>query len=196
MFRTSSLFLALVVFSLNAHCVEPVARGFYVGGMGGITELDDDGLFQVTNFDDEDTGFAVFGGYKILKYLAVELRLSDLGDYSVDAGLDQLNMEFAAATAHVVGIIPFGTSGWEIFGQVGLGVVTYDIELDNEVGGDDDSSDEAVGSAGIGVRFHPMPNLALDLQIDAYAWEDDFGAGFGDYDFGIATTQFGVHYIF
>lgn len=179
---------ALWCFASSAFAAPPEARGFYVGGMGGATELEDDGLFSGLAFDDSDAGFALFGGYKILKYLAVEARLSSLGSYSVAGPFGSDDLETTAISAHAIGIIPFGASGWELFGQLGLGVVN----IETDAFGDES---ETIGSAGVGVRFFPNSHLGISLQTDAYAYEED--GSFGDsYDVGIVTTQIGLQYLF
>lgn len=132
--------------------------------------------------DEWEVRYAVFGGYKILKYLAVEARIPNLGSYRVETE----KVDVTAYSAHVIGIIPFGTSGWEVFGQLGLGNANFEFGY-----GDDNN---AVGSAGLGVRFYPNPHFGISLQIDAYAYEEDV---FGDtYDIGVVTTQAAVHYLF
>ncbi len=184
MVRSILVPVALLFAGASAVAAEPEPRGFYVGGMVGTTTLDDDGLFAGLNFDDSDTGFGFFGGYKILKYLAVEARLSSLGSYSVESE----NLDLTGISAHVIGIIPFGNSGWELFGQLGIG----SVNIESDCCGDDDSS---VGSAGIGVRFYATPNMGISLQMDAYAYEEDdfFGS---TYDVGVVATQIGFHYLF
>jgi hypothetical protein len=179
---------ALLCISINLLAAEPPSRGFYLGGTAGITELDDDNFAsnQGLSLDDSDSSFGIYGGYKILKYLAVEGRLIDLGSYTVSNGFASEDVDLGVFSAHVVGIVPFGTSGWEIFGQLGLGRINIDFA------GDDD--DETVGSAGIGVRWYPIPHLGLSLQIDAWAWEED--EGFSTYDFAVGSTQFAIHYLF
>jgi hypothetical protein len=158
-------------------------RGAYIGGAVGATTFDDDGAFSGLNFDDSDTSLGIYGGYKFFKYFAVEARLMDLGSYR----LESFEFDTWAFSVNAVGIIPFGQSGWELFGQLGLGQINLDA------GGIDDE-DETVGSAGIGVRFTPIRNLSMALQIDAYAWEDDsLGQTF---DVSIATTQFSMQYNF
>ena len=185
------LFLACVILCLGttAMAAEQKPRGFYIGGSAGVTSLEDDGLFAANgvSVDDSDTAFALFGGYKILKYLAVEARYTDLGDYTAMFGSQPLGeLGLDTLSAHVVGIIPFGASGWELFGQLGLGRASFDDC--------DGCSDETVGSAGIGVRFYPTTHLAISLQTDVYAWEED--DGFSTYDFGVVATQVGIQYIF
>ena len=150
-----------------ADCAEPGTNGFYVGASGGATEFDDDGWFQGANYDDSDSGYGIFAGYKFLRYLSAEGRYSDLG------------FDTTAFSAHVVGIIPFGKSGWELFGQLGVGSVDID-EFDTRT----------VGSAGIGVRFYPTSHLGISLQTDAYVFEED------DYNPGFGSTQLAIHYLF
>jgi len=170
----------------SAVAAEQEARGFYIGGLAGAASFEDDGLFAGARFDDSGTSYGIYGGYKFLRYLAVEGRLSNLGGYTVSLQGFSADIDVTGVSAHVVGIIPFGTSGWELFGQLGLGGVKIDA------GGDDENN--TVGSAGIGLRFYPSPHLGISLQMDAYAYEED---DFGDtYDLGVTTTQLGIHYLF
>ncbi len=173
----------------SAIAAEQQARGFYVGGMAGVTNFDDDGLFNGYKFDDSGVGYAAFGGYKFFRYLSVEGRISYLGSYSITDPFFGQKEDFdaTALSAHVVGIIPFGKSGWEMFGQLGIG----SLKLDADCCGDDN---QTVGSAGLGVRFYPSPHLGISLQTDAYAFEED--AYYGTYDIGIVATQLGIQYIF
>ena len=183
--------------SFGAFASEPPARGFYIGGSAGITELDDDGAASDLSgggvsfsLDESDSSFGLYGGYKILKYLAVEGRLVNLGSYTL-TGSDGFttaseDIDLSVISAHVVGIVPFGASGWELFGQLGLGRMNIDTDFGDE--------DETAGSAGIGVRWYPIPNLGLSLQVDAWAWEED--DGFDTYDFSVASSQLAIHYLF
>lgn len=184
---TTPLALTLMLCSVPALAVEPPARGFYVGANAGVTSFEDDGLFSGSDFDDSDTSYGLFGGYKILKYLAVEARISSQGSYDVSTIFGAESLDVTAYSAHVVGIIPFGKSGWELFGQLGIG----NLHLDTKHLGNDDTT---VGSAGLGIRWYPTTHLGIAIQTDAYAWEED---GFGSTrDLGVAATQLAVHYLF
>ena len=141
----------LLFASASALAAEQEARGLYAGGWAGTASLEDDGLFDGANFDDSGTSYGIYGGYKFFRYLAVEARLSNLGSYSVGFQGFSEDIDVTGLSAHVVGIIPFGASGWELFGQLGLGSVNIDA------GGADE--DNSVGSAGIGLRFYPNPPL-------------------------------------
>ena len=167
-------------------------KGWYIGGAFGVTEFDDDGLFDGSGVvvDDEDSSIQLYGGYKFLKYFALEGRLIDLGSYTFSDQffpLASITVDTTAVTVNAVGILPLGSTLWELFGQLGFGQINF------EASGFGDE-DETVGSAGIGVRVTPTEHFSIALQVDAYAWEDDdFGQTF---DMSIATTQVAFQYNF
>ncbi len=98
-----------------------------------------------------------------------------------------LDIGVSAASIHAVGIIPFAESRWELFGQLGLGIVNFDL-----TGFGDE--DENVFAGGIGVRFSTSQNFSLAIQTDVYVWEDtSLGPSF---DLSVGATQVTVQYIF
>lgn len=173
--RIFTLAIALLATSGIAHADAPKAKGAYIGGSVGGAVFDDDGALGVF-YDDTDTSLHIYAGYKFFRYLSVEGRYADLGSFS--DGFDTLDI--TAVSAHVVGIIPFGTSGWEIFGHLGL------AEVRQKVAGFYNASDSA-GSAGMGVRWHINQSIAVAAQIDAYAWQNDEIGSL--YDLSVGTTQ-------
>ncbi len=165
-----------------ADAAAPAEKGGYIGAGFGPTTLEDDGLFNGLALDDSDSGFGIFAGYKFFKHLAIEARYTDFGTFTVEG----LGIDASAVSVHVVGIIPFGDSGWELFGQLGLG--TVDISIPG------DSTSESVGSAGLGVRYSFSENVSVGLQTDAYAYEEvDFGT---TYDIGVVQTALTIKFSF
>jgi hypothetical protein len=177
------LILALVLASGAAIGREAKDKGGYVGGAFGVTSFEDDNAPLAGIIDDDDNSFQIYGGYKFLRYFALEGRLLSLGTYR-DAFSE---IEAKAATVNAVGIVPFGQSDWEFFGQLGFGTIRLE-----RPGGTD--SKETVGSAGIGFRVTPIEHLSISLQLDAYAWEQDIGAQ--TFDWAIGATQIAFHYNF
>ena len=153
--------LFVTIASQAAYADAPFARGAYLGGGGGPSIFDDNGGLGLL-FNDEDKVLQVYGGYKFFPYFAVEARASDLGSYSL---FFDTELDVSAVSVSAVGLIPFGESGWELMGHLGLARISQ--ELSSSV---DDSDVGTVG--GIGVRWHVTPNVALGAQIDAYAWEN------------------------
>ena len=182
MIRQILLTTLLVLSWCVADAAAPAERGAYVGGAFGSTTLEDDGLFSGLSYDDTDSGFGIFGGYKFFKHLAVEGRYTDFGTFTVEG----LGIDASVVSVHVMGIIPFAESGWELFGQLGLG--TIDLSIPG------DSTSETVGSAGLGVRYSYSRNFSLGIQTDAYAYEEvDFGS---TYDVGVVQTAVTVRLSF
>lgn len=177
------LVLALLFLSTNAVADAAKARGGYIGGGLASTAFDDGGAFAFSDVDDSDSGITFFGGYKFFRYFAVEGRYADLGSYSVD----NLSFDASVLSVHAVGIVPFGESGWELFGQLGFG--TLDVDLPGP-----SSGNETVGSAGGGVRFSPTANFGIALQLDVWAYEDtSLGPAF---DIGFGSTAVTLRYLF
>jgi len=184
MIKKYCLLITCLIFSVAAYSADPQSQGFYIGGAGGSSEFDDDGAFQGFDVDDSDTSLTIMGGYKVNRFFSVEARYSDLGTFKVSHWYYDISekADVEALSIHAVGIIPFGASGWAIFGQLGLARVGFDC---------DDCSDETAGSAGIGVQYSFTESLALAAQIDAYAWEAD-----DDYTLSVVTAQIASRYIF
>lgn len=118
-------------------------------------------LFSALRVNDQDTSFQVSGGYKFLKYFAVEARYVNFGTFSVET----LGIDVTAASIHAVGIIPFGKRGGELFGPIGTGQVTFEAP-----GLDEDASAVAVG---IGVRYSISQSFSMAAQTDVYVWQDN-----------------------
>ncbi len=178
------ILVGLVVLAVSsAAFAEPAKeRGAYIGAGFASTMFDDGGAFAGSDLDDSDAGLGVFGGYKFLKHFAVEARYNNFGTFTIEG----FGLDVSSLSVHAVGIIPFGDSGWELFGQLGLGTVNFEL--------DGFSEDESVGSAGLGVRYSWSRKFAVAAQLDAYAYEDtSLGAS---YDVGVMSTMISFQYIF
>jgi OmpA-OmpF porin, OOP family len=173
--------LALLSVAAGAAQADGPVRGAYVGASVGSSLLQDDGLFNgYYDFDDTDQSYNVFAGYRFFRYFSVELRYSNLGSY----GLGADDIDISAVSAHAVGIIPFGNSGWEAFGQAGF------ANLKEEAGGVYDENQFA-GVGGIGIRWNISRNVAVAAEIAAFAWQNDDIDSYV-YDLGVGTQQISI----
>jgi hypothetical protein len=179
MVRQVILACALFVFCVAANAAEPEAKGFYLGIAGGMSIFDEDGSFDDFG-DDEDVSIQLEAGYKFFKHVAVALRYTDWGSFST--GFE--NIDITATSIHVVGIIPFGTSGWELFGQLGAGNLNIDVA-------DFVDFDENAVGGGIGVRYHPTQNFSIGVQTDVFVWDET-----SSYTLSVGATQLSVQFIF
>jgi len=99
--------------------------GFYLGaGAGQATVKIDDFLgFYGANFDEADTGFKVFGGYKFLPWMGVEAAYLDGGSPSAEAMDGDLfgraSVDVQSFTAAAVFALPIGDR-FELFVKPGF----------------------------------------------------------------------------
>lgn len=180
MIRSILITLILVALSGPLQAEPSQDKGFYVTGAYGRSIYDEGGSFA--NFGDDTDRVMHFGaGYKIFRYLSVEARYSDFGKFDV---IDKLDL--TATTLHVVGIAPFGQSGWEFYGQLGVGNVDVEFDFPSTRNGS-----QTTVSGGIGFRWYPAPTFALGIQTDAYVWDDD-----NDWESSVGGTQLSLQFIF
>ena len=175
MIRQTISVLALVVAFSSAQASGPLDQGGYVGGGIGKSQFDDSFIIVDFSHDDTDSASMLFAGYKFSKYLSVEGRYTDFGSFP----LSGTAADISALSLHAVGTVPFGTSGWELYGQLGFGTVNFDFFAFPE-------EDESALAGGIGLRFRPSENVAIGVQADVFVRDDNlFGPA---YDSGVGST--------
>jgi hypothetical protein len=178
MFRKLAFVSVLSIAAVAANAAEPQQRGGYIGGAFGSSLFDDDGAFFAMDFDDSDQSFQGHAGYRFFRHFAVEGRYTDYGTFS----LQSVDLDATAVSVHAVGIIPFGGSGWELFGQLGVGSLKVDFLGTDET--------QTTFAGGIGVRYFASRTLSIGVQTDVHVWEDDsLGAS---YIPGVGATQLAV----
>lgn len=175
------LILVFLLLGFGVASAEPSKpRGFYVVGAAGVSIYDEEEESFGTFDDDEDRSLQLAVGYKILRFLAVEARYTDFGSFS---GLFR-DLDVSTRTIHVIGIAPFGQSGWEFFGNLGIGKVNVDVSGALDI-------DEGTLAGGIGFRWYPTPKVAIGIQTDVYVWTED-----PDWAAAVGTTQLSLQVIF
>jgi OmpA-OmpF porin, OOP family len=157
--------------------------GFYIGGGAGqfnasIDDVDD--LDETVNgWDEGDTAYKFFAGYRLNRFVAFELDYINLGEpsgsvvpgFNVDASVDGF-------APYVVGTLPLGQY-FEVYGR--LGYYFYDAtrgvqdELDNRVQFDEESEDLVYG-AGIGANIGEKFNIRAEYEKFDLAGLDDADA--------------------
>jgi opacity protein-like surface antigen len=145
--------------------------GFYLGaGAGqfraGIDDVDDIDE-TVDAWDEDDTAYKIFAGYRLNRFLAFELDYINLGEPS-GAVVPGRNVDSAVDgfAPFVVGTLPLGPY-FEVYGRAGY--YFYDAtrgvedELDNRVEFDEESEDFVYG-AGVGANLGEKLNLRLEYE--------------------------------
>lgn len=145
--------------------------GWYLGGgvgqfnaqIDGIDEVDD----TVANWDEDDTAYKFFGGYRLNKFLAFELDYINLGKPSgavvpgvnVDASIDGF-------APYVVATFPLGQV-FEIYGRLGYYFYDATVGVESELDGRatfDEESEDLVYGAGIGANIGERLNLRFEYE--------------------------------
>jgi len=128
--------------------------GFYVGAGIGEFSVDAGG------FDGSDTGFKVFGGYRFIPYLAVEVEYLDGGTVE-DGGLE---LDLSGFNLSGVGILPVGEK-FSLFAK--LGMIFWDADTN---GFGDDSGEDF--SWGIGAGYSFTDQFGMQLEYQGFEIED------------------------
>jgi OOP family OmpA-OmpF porin len=144
--------------------------GWYLGGGFGqfnagiddVNQIDD----AVNSWDENDTAYKLFAGYRLNKVLGFELDYINLGEpsgavvpgFNVDASVDGF-------APYVVATVPLGNF-FEAYGR--LGYYFYDANRRQEdVGGVvqfDEESQDLVWGAGLGANIGEKLNLRFEYE--------------------------------
>lgn len=140
--------------------------GFYVGGGVGGTKLQLDTTGLTGSADEEDTGWKLFAGYQINRYIGVEGGYYDLGKASFSGTLATAIPPFPAGTAasvslkskayalSAIGNLPLGQSGFSLTARLGVAYSESDADVRLGAGATTTSSDETTElTYGLGVRY-------------------------------------------
>jgi OOP family OmpA-OmpF porin len=170
--KIATAFAALVVVAAApAVYAQDADAGFYLGGGVGqfnaqIDDVDDVDA-TVDEWDEDDTAYKLFGGYRLSNFLAFELAYLNLGEPSgavvpgrnVDASVDGF-------APYVVGTIPLG-NWFEVFGRLGYYFYDATYGVEDGAGGRvefDEESEDLVWGAGIGTKIGERLNLRFEYE--------------------------------
>lgn len=145
--------------------------GFYAGaGVGqfnaGIDDVDDVDA-TVDEWDEDDTAYKIFAGYRMNRFLGFELDYINLGEpsgsvvpgFNFDAAVDGF-------APYVVGTVPLGPY-FELYGRLGYFFYDATTGVEDELGGRvelDEESEDLVWGAGIGANLGEKLNLRFEYE--------------------------------
>ncbi len=203
--------------------------GFYFGANGGGTFAEDDSFANsfeadfdaATNdlppdamasltgveFDDSDSGWKAFAGYRAAKYLAFEVGWADLGELQGDSifslnipseevdeqGTLQTSLEVSGPFVNVVIPYPFSSS-FEAFAA--LGVFLSETELSGQFdsesglfgGSDEDNNRDLI--LGLGGRYKIGEHFAIRGEFERYTQVGGGNSPQGDIDLFSIGAEF------
>jgi OOP family OmpA-OmpF porin len=146
--------------------VDAADRGGFLGA--GIGRSDIDSSSGGFSFEDDDTGWKIFGGYKFNPNIAVEAFWVDLGEFSDTVLGVPVKLEVDGIGIAGVGILPLN----ERFSVIAkLGVWAWEADASaGPVSGDDDDSDIMLG---LGGEFNFTEALSARAEWERYSADDD-----------------------
>ena len=156
-----------------------LAGPLYVGGSWGKTDIEvkESGF----NFNQNDSSYKLFVGYRFLKFFGVEGGYVDMGSPSDTSGGTDTTIKSKAYDAFAVGVLPAGRH-FEIFGK--LGIAHWDKKIDQSgtiTGSSDDTGNNRV--TGIGVGFLFTSHIAIRAEYEKFSFPDTDK---------VAMTTFGI----
>jgi len=215
MIRKFPTAIALLLASGLASAAVQPEEGWYVGVAGGATQIDKDKIVGGSGIelDDKDSSVQLYGGYKFANWVAIEGRYTTLGEYSLKEGDNETKLDTSALTANMKLIWPWGKSGFDVYGQLGVGVGLWESELpaDATTGRPASKVDgnEPLVTLGAGIRWTFIERLTLSLAIDGYQFEATGSTSYPDpgdntrnvtervnFKNRIVTTTLGLQYNF
>jgi OOP family OmpA-OmpF porin len=188
------LLLLTLSAALGAMSAQAADTGFYVGGSAGQAEVSDFsgadldaelatlGITSSSSTDDTDTGWKLFAGYRLMKYLAVEGAYTNFGEATAHSiitspvsGVVDTTLEAEAWTVSALGILPLGDK-FSLFGRLGVNFWNADISAVGTGGGaaaavsdDDDGTDMVYG---VGAAYSITKNLSVRGEWERYDFDD------------------------
>jgi OOP family OmpA-OmpF porin len=172
-----NLKIAAALSALTVAAASPAAfaqdenAGFYLGGGVGqfnaqiddVDEVDD----TVGGWDEDDTAYKFFAGYRMNQFLSFELDYINLGEpsgsvvpgFNVDAAVDGF-------APYVIGTIPLG-QWFEVYGRLGYFFYDATVGVENEVDDRvefDEESEDLVYGAGIGANIGERLNIRFEYE--------------------------------
>ena len=184
-----NLKIAAVIAALAVAATAPAAyaqdedAGFYLGGGVGQFNAQIDDVDEVDStvdeWDEDDTAYKFFAGYRLNRFLAFELDYINLGEpsgdvipgFNVDASVDGF-------APYVVGTIPLG-QWFEVYGRLGYFFYDATVGVEDGLGGRaefDEESEELVYGAGIGANIGERLNVRLEYERFDFENVDDADA--------------------
>jgi OOP family OmpA-OmpF porin len=184
-----NLKIAAVIAALAVAATAPAAyaqdedAGFYLGGGVGQFNAQIDDVDEVDStvdeWDEDDTAYKFFAGYRLNRFLAFELDYINLGEpsgdvipgFNVDASVDGF-------APYVVGTIPLG-QWFEVYGRLGYFFYDATVGVEDGLGGRaefDEESEELVYGAGIGANIGERLNVRFEYERFDFENVDDADA--------------------
>jgi OOP family OmpA-OmpF porin len=165
-----TLFILIFVVGLALPALAADKNGFSLGGGISSATISVEGMYDEMDsgdFKDSDTGFKVFGGFRFLTFVGVEVGYMDLGAPTDSTGGDEpmdIEVSLNGYDAAVVGYLPLGPV--DIFGKAGMFWWNGDVQeaLAQYSADDLDSGSDPFYGIGVGVWLGQF-NIRAEYEL-------------------------------
>jgi OOP family OmpA-OmpF porin len=138
----------------------------YAGASIGQATLD--ACEGVSNCDDEDTSWKIFGGWELNRNIAVEAAWVDLGEISGSIGSSAVSAEADGWTLAGKATLPLNEQ-FGVFGK--LGMIMWDVEGGGAASGLDDDGTDLV--YGLGAQYMFTEQFGIVGEWEWYDVDND-----------------------
>ena len=187
MISTLSTVPLLLVGITAAHAGADDESGPYLGAAIGQFDVNLDRIDEVDDviedFSLDDTSWKAFVGWRFNPYFAVEAAYVDFGNpgdsFETSGSSGDYRAELAGFAPYLVGSYPIGPV--DLYGKIGYYIYDLKVNVDiDDLGGDvfssDDSGEDVVYGAGIGVTFLERAHARLEYEVVDIDGTDDLNA--------------------
>lgn len=199
-FIAASTLATVGLMAATAHAA-PVSPGWYLGVDAGRSELKPELREPVLQAEESDTAFALHGGYRFTRHLAVEASYADLGTFEFTLGCPavcipeayprHVDSSIKRLDVALLGIAPFGERA-EAYAKLGVAQTQVDGTASSLwLGSRRLSSDSSDAVYGLGLRVHLNAPWSLRLQ-----WERSSADLPSMYDADVDSLWMGAEYRF
>ena len=139
----------------------------YVGAAAGQGTTEIDTGAGLPGFEASDLSFKILGGYRVMKFFAVEGDYRDMGTASDNIGGQDFDLATTAFDLFAVGVVPVGKA-FEVFGKAGYSMWDAEISATGLGSASDDGNDIAYG---VGAAY-TFGKFALRMEYEMFDIED------------------------
>jgi len=145
-------------------------EGVYVGGgIGDFSMEIDDFDADDIDFDESDSAYKLFVGYRFNQFFGAQFDYLDLGGSDSGTGLQRFDVDTAGYALRIEGTLPLAF--FELFATAGL--IFSDVEGSYGGVNFDESDDDPVYSVGAGFEIAERVVLRLEYEvIDIETFDD------------------------
>ena len=141
-------------------------NGFYAGASIGQSTID--GCSGLTNCDDEDTAWKIFGGWEMNKNIAFEAAWVDIGKIRGSIGGSAVSAKIDGWTLAAKGTLPLNDQ-FSVYGK--LGMISWDAKGGGAASGIDDDGTDLMYA--IGAQYMFNDKFGIFGEWEWYDIDDD-----------------------